>query len=42
MRQDVLNFGARSQEVKKKVILEEYVDGIHFILSLGLEKKLLL
>ncbi len=32
-------FWSKKPRSEKKVILEEYVDGIHFILSLGLEKN---
>lgn len=31
-------FWSTNQNIDKKKILEEYVDGIHFLLSLGLEK----
>jgi len=33
-------FWSNKPRSDKSVILEEYVDGVHFILSLGLEKKL--
>lgn len=33
-------FWSQKGPSKKEILLEEYVDGIHFLLSLGIEKKL--
>lgn len=37
MRQGALSIGAKKKPSEKEVILEEYVDCLHFILSIGLD-----
>ena len=39
MKHVALNFGVRKVLLQIDVILEEYVDSIHFMLSLGIEKN---